>query len=60
MTETLDFQIVDINSDDLPDDYNDKSFIITLYGIDSNNERVVVHVKKYNPYFYIKIPNVGL
>ena len=45
MTETLDFQIVDINSDDLPDDCNDKSFIITLYGIYSNNERVVVHVK---------------
>lgn len=56
MTETLNFQVVDINSDDLPDDNNDKSFTITLYGIDSNNDRVVVHIKKYNPYFYIKIP----
>jgi len=52
------FQILDIQSDDITNDYeNSKEFIITLYGINSNNERVVVHVKKYNPYFYIKIPN---
>tara|TARA_B100000900_G_scaffold374829_1_gene356373 strand:- start:363 stop:4265 length:3903 start_codon:yes stop_codon:yes gene_type:complete len=57
MSETIDFQIVDIVSDDLPNDKNDKSFVITLYGIDSNNDRIVVHIKKYNPYFYIKIPN---
>lgn len=51
------FQIVDIIADDLPDDTNKKSFIITLYGIDKDNNRVVCHITKYLPYFYIKIPN---
>ena len=57
MTDILNFQITDIISDDIPDGYNEKQFIITIYGIDCNNDRVVVHVKKYNPYFYIKIPD---
>ena len=57
MTDSLQFQIVDIVSDDLPNDKDEKSFIITLYGIMSNNDRIVVHVKKYFPYFYIKIPD---
>jgi len=50
------FQIVDIISDDIPDDQNNKSFLVTIYGIDENNNRIVCHVKKYCPYFYIKIP----
>mgnify|MGYP001263090217 CR=1 FL=1 len=58
MTDTLEFQITDITSDDIPDGYNQKQFLITIYGIDCNNDRVVVHVKKYNPYFYIKIPDL--
>ena len=57
MTDTLEFQIVDIMSDDIPNDYNEKSFLITIYGIDSKNDRVVVHVKNYHPYFYLKVPN---
>ena len=57
MSDTLEFQITDIVSDDIPDGYNQKQFLITIYGIDKNNDRVVVHVKKYNPYFYIKIPD---
>ena len=57
MSDTLEFQITDIVSDDIPDGYNQKQFIVTIYGIDKNNDRVVVHVKKYNPYFYIKIPD---
>ena len=57
MNDTLTFQIVDIISDDVPDDHNVKSFLLTIYGIDQNNDRVVLHVKKYNPYFYIKIPD---
>ena len=57
MTDILHFQITDIVSDDIPDGYNERQFIITIYGIDCNNDRVVVHVKKYNPYFYIKIPD---
>ena len=57
MSDILEFQITDIVSDDIPDGYNCKQFIVTIYGIDNNNDRVVVHVKKYNPYFYIKIPD---
>ena len=57
MSEYKTFQIVDIIADDLPDDTNNKSFIITLYGIDKDNNRVVCHITKYLPYFYIKIPN---
>ena len=57
MSDTLEFQITDIISDDIPDGYNCKQFIVTIYGIDNNNDRVVIHVKKYNPYFYIKIPD---
>ena len=26
-----------------------QSFLLTIYGIDQNNDRVVIHVKKYNP-----------
>jgi DNA polymerase elongation subunit (family B) len=58
MSDTLEFQITDIVSDDIPDGFNQKQFLITIYGIDKNNDRVVVHIKKYNPYFYIKIPDV--
>ena len=55
--EYVSFQIVDIISDDIPDDQNNKSFLVTIYGIDENNNRIVCHVGKYNPYFYIKIPS---
>ena len=52
------FQVVDILSDDL---YNPEKktqeFVITLYGINQDSERLVCHVKKYKPYFFIKIPN---
>ena len=34
-----------------------KDFVITIYGIDSDNNRIVCHVTEYRPYFYIKIPN---
>ena len=53
---TISFQIVDISSDDLILDKG-KSFVITLYGINQLNERLVCHVTKYLPYFYLKIPN---
>ena len=56
MTE-IQFQIIDILSDDIPNDKNDNTFIITLYGINQNNERIVCHVTKFLPYFFIKIPN---
>ena len=60
MSDTLEFQITDIVSDDIPDGFNQKQFLITIYGIDCNNDRVVVHIKKYNPYFYIKFPMIGM
>ena len=50
------FQIIDIISDDIPID-NQKKFIISLYGINSLNERIICHIHKYTPYFFIKIPN---
>tara|TARA_B110000971_G_C20040032_1_gene517458 strand:- start:344 stop:4171 length:3828 start_codon:yes stop_codon:yes gene_type:complete len=56
MTHIKQFQIVDIISDDLVLDRK-KEFICTIYGIDAQNNRIVVHVKKFKPYFYIKIPN---
>ena len=55
--ESVFFQIVDIISDDIPDDQNNKSFLVTIYGIDEDNNRIVCHVKQYCPYFYIKIPH---
>ena len=55
--EKTSFQIVDISSDDIYDDKNKKNFLITLYGINRNNERIICHVKKYTPYFYIKVPD---
>ena len=57
MTDSRKFQIVDIISDDITNEKDEKEFIITLYGIDDKNARVVCHVAKYSPYFYIKVPN---
>ena len=56
MSEIVSFQIVDIISDDISDDQGNKSYMITLYGIDDKNNRIVCHVKRHRPYFYIKIP----
>ena len=57
MTDSRKFQIVDIISDDITNEKDEKEFIVTLYGIDDNNMRIVCHVMKYCPYFYIKVPN---
>ena len=60
MTDILEFQIIDIISDDIPDCHNNnnKCFLLTIYGIDNNNDRVVVHVRNYYPYFYLKVPSL--
>ena len=58
--ETYQFQITDILSDDTPVNINkprDKSFVITIYGIDEDSNRIVCHVRNYYPYFYLKVPN---
>ena len=34
-----------------------KEFVLTVYGIDSNDKRIVCNVYGYKPYFFIKIPN---
>ena len=57
MTDSRKFQIVDIISDDITNEKDEKEFIVTLYGIDDNNMRIVCHAMKYCPYFYIKVPN---
>jgi len=60
------FQITDIASDDLVvkgTPYGKdikKEFVITLYGIDDDNDRVICHVRKFNPYFFVKVPNEWL
>ena len=35
--------------------HKDKQFIITLYGINHDNQRVICHVTEFYPYFFIKI-----
>ena len=34
-----------------------KEFVLTIYGIDGNDKRIVCNVYGYKPYFFIKIPN---
>ena len=64
MNDEYKFQIVDILSDDIPFDVKkdkkivkEKRFTLTLYGINEKKERMVCHVLKYLPYFYLKIPD---
>ena len=65
MNDEYKFQIVDILSDDLPFNVKkdnkivkEKRFTLTLYGINEKKERIVCHVLKYLPYFYLKIPKM--
>ena len=53
------FQIIDIQSDDLPlgENYWDKQFIVTLYGKTEENKNVVCSIQGYQPFFYIRIPD---
>ena len=51
--DTLSFQIIDIISDDITIDEK-KQFIISIYGIDNNNNKLICHVKKIYPYFFVK------
>ena len=56
----INFQIVDILSDDISFKIQkkwEKRFTITLYGINDKNERIVCHILKFLPYFYLKVPN---
>ena len=52
------FQILDIQSDDITNDYeNSKEFIITLYGRTDEDKKVIYCLKGFYPYFYIKVPS---
>ena len=52
----VNFQILDISTDDLERNQYEKEFIITLYGKTETDEKVVCHVKGFEPYFFIKVP----
>src|SRR5210317_677762 len=34
-----------------------KEFVLTIYGIDEDDKRIICNVYGYKPYFFIKIPN---
>ena len=54
----LELQIVDILSDDLPNnETNGKDFQVTIYSKNRDNESVVCHIIGFKPYFYMKIPS---
>ena len=57
--DTIQFQIIDINSDDISLDesnkYN-KSFVITIYGKTHDHKNIVYNVINFKPYFFIRIP----
>ena len=57
--EKMQFQIIDISSDDLPlgENYWDKEFVITLYGKTQDHRNVVCNVHGYKPFFYLRIPD---
>lgn len=52
----VNLQILDISTDDLEKNQFEKEFVITLYGKTETNEKVVCHVKGFEPYFFIKVP----
>ena len=57
--DNLQFQIIDISSDDIPvgDNYWDKEFIITFYGKTNDGNNVVCNIQGFQPYFYLRVPN---
>jgi DNA polymerase elongation subunit (family B) len=60
--KSLQFQIIDLNSDDVPDpdcDPDDKTklFLITIYGKTIEGKNVVCNVRGFQPFFYLRVPN---
>ena len=56
----IQFQIIDISSDDLPINelnYWDKQFIISFYGKTIDGKNVVCNVQGFKPYFYLRVPD---
>ena len=50
------FQIVDILSDDIPNDKK-KEFQISIYGKTTTNQSIICNVIGFKPYFCLKIPD---
>tara|TARA_A100001037_G_scaffold6017_1_gene5985 strand:- start:3932 stop:7768 length:3837 start_codon:yes stop_codon:yes gene_type:complete len=54
------FQIIDLNSDDLTvdggDGWNDKHFVITMYGKTKEGKNVVCNISGFRPYFFFRLP----
>ena len=50
-------QIIDEKGNEEKRIHKQKQFIITLYGINHENRRVICHVTGFYPYFFIKVPN---
>ena len=44
------FQLVDILSDDLPNDSRGKDFQVSLYGKTRNNQSIICNVQGFKPY----------
>ena len=60
--EPLQFQVIDILSDDINVDENDKKqkeFVITFYGKTVEGKNVVCNISGYKPYFYMRVPGGG-
>ena len=57
--EYIDFNIIDISSDDIPmgSDYYDKDFLMTFYGKTKDDKNIVCNIIGFKPYFYIRIPS---
>ena len=57
--KTLQFQIIDISSDDVqidPNDRWDKEFIMTFYGKTIDRKNVVCNINGFKPYLYLRVP----
>uniref|UniRef100_A0A6C0FB09 DNA-directed DNA polymerase n=1 Tax=viral metagenome TaxID=1070528 RepID=A0A6C0FB09_9ZZZZ len=60
MDDEITFQIIDIDSDDIPIDFDgnpfDKEFTITFYGKTEEGKDVSCNVIGFKPYFFMRVP----
>ena len=55
----VNFQIVDIISDDIPnDEKTGKEFKVTIYGKTDDHKTIICNVVGFKPYFYLKVPEM--
>ena len=53
----INFQIIDILSDDILLNEDNKEFVLTFYGKTKDDLDVVCNVVGYKPYFFIRVPD---